>query len=129
MVERIGSFNEYCNRDTSIVDYYVDGKCSRCCSCCTEHLSMTEKEFNKIKEYVRIHNIRPIRRLFLSIGTYDDTCPFADHENKRCLIYPVRPQICRKFSCHSKFDYEDFLRSVEKDIDIYRDYHLRLIFK
>lgn len=25
----------------------------------------------------------------------DFTCPFRDEENRRCVIYPVRPMICR----------------------------------
>lgn len=129
MIERIGSFDEFCNRDKSITDFCINGECSRCCSCCTEHLTMTEKEMNRIKEYVRIHNIRPIKRLFLVNNSYDDTCPFADHANNKCLIYPVRPELCKTFSCHDISCYEKFLRSAAKNVFDYKDYHLRLIFK
>ena len=28
------------------------------------------------------------------------TCPFRDEANKKCLIYDVRPQICKQFVCN-----------------------------
>lgn len=29
----------------------------------------------------------------------DMTCPFRDERNKKCLIYEIRPEICRVFKC------------------------------
>jgi hypothetical protein len=34
----------------------------------------------------------------------DMTCPFRDDLNKKCLIYEIRPEICRVFQCNQKRD-------------------------
>lgn len=30
----------------------------------------------------------------------DMTCPFRDERNSKCLIYEIRPVICREFMCN-----------------------------
>lgn len=39
-------------------------------------------------------------------NTIDMTCPFLniDGDEKKCVIYPVRPQICKKFICSMSHD-------------------------
>jgi Fe-S-cluster containining protein len=34
----------------------------------------------------------------------DMTCPFRDERNKKCLIYEIRPEICRVFQCNQERD-------------------------
>ena len=34
----------------------------------------------------------------------DMTCPFRDERNKKCLIYDIRPEICRVFQCNQERD-------------------------
>ena len=34
----------------------------------------------------------------------DMTCPFRDEKNKKCLIYEIRPEICRVFQCNQERD-------------------------
>ena len=34
----------------------------------------------------------------------DMTCPFRDERNKKCLIYEIRPAICREFMCNHSHD-------------------------
>lgn len=50
----------------------------------------------------------------------DMTCPFRDERNKKCLIYEIRPAICREFMCNhthadimkSKLDFHKINRAV-----------------
>lgn len=39
----------------------------------------------------------------------DMTCPFRDERNKKCLIYEIRPAICRAFMCNHT--YEDIMKA------------------
>lgn len=93
--------------DVMVTDYTVNGKCSGCGQCCSNLLPMTNKEIKRIKEYIKKHNIKEQRHNML-MGV-DMTCPFRDDFNKKCLIYDIRPAICRSFVCnHSK---EDIMKS------------------
>lgn len=80
-----------------ITDFSCNGKCSNCGSCCSAILPMTDKEIKRIIAYVKKHGIKE-RRLRIYNGA-DLTCPFRDNTNKKCLIYDVRPEICRTFLC------------------------------
>ena len=83
----------------TITNNSCKGKCSNCGECCTEFLPITKKEYYIIKDYLVAH---PEIKEFLYIEG-DDVhllCPFRDIENKRCSIYPVRPLVCRKFTCN-----------------------------
>ncbi|MGM9969802.1 MAG: YkgJ family cysteine cluster protein [Anaeroplasma sp.] len=79
------------------VDYCVNGMCSNCDECCTELLPMTREEVEKIKRYVREHNIQMHRHLDGNDLYF--RCPFRDSINRKCTIYQVRPKICRLFKC------------------------------
>lgn len=84
-----------------VEDFTIDGKCSNCGQCCADMLPVSKKEMNKIKHYVRKHNIKPyLRTVVLAEKTVDFRCPFRDDSKKQCNIYDVRPEICRKFICN-----------------------------
>lgn len=75
-----------------------DGKCVKCGNCCTEFLPLTRSEVDRIRLYVKEHNIKQSnkangRNVYLF-------CPFKDFENNCCTVYPVRPSICRCFMCN-----------------------------
>jgi len=62
--------------------------------CCSNILPLTTKEIKKIRRYIKKHRIKPVSNL----GGLD--CPFCDYSKQdKCLIYEVRPEICRKFFC------------------------------
>lgn len=65
-------------------------KCDNCGECCYFILA-TKTEISKIQSYVTFHNIKPIKHK--DIGK----CCFRDEKQKKCLIYAVRPTICRLF--------------------------------
>lgn len=81
----------------ALTDRTVDGKCIGCGTCCSDFLPISKEEIRKIRKYVRKNNIKEQKHLF-HMG-YDLTCPFRDEANRRCVIYQIRPQICREFKC------------------------------
>ena len=101
-----------------IEDFTVDGKCSNCGECCSDFLPMSQAEVVRIKSYMKSNNIKEQRHNFMS--GVDLTCPFRDEANKKCIIYSVRPAICRQFMCNhsqedimkAKFDFHAINRVV-----------------
>lgn len=71
--------------------------CKKCGSCCQNVLVISDKEIQTIKKYIKEHDITPINRSNVLVG-YQNICPFLD-DNKRCMIFEVRPEICRRFYC------------------------------
>ena len=86
-----------------IFDFTYNGKCSNCGQCCSNLLPLSDSEVKRIKQYIKKHNIKEQRHNAM-VGV-DMTCPFRDEVNKKCLIYEIRPEICRQFMCnHRKED-------------------------
>jgi Fe-S-cluster containining protein len=89
--------------DCSVTDFTDKGKCSNCGQCCSNCLPLSDYEVKRIKAYIKKHKIKEQRHNAM-VGT-DMTCPFRDEANKKCLIYEIRPAICRQFMCnHTKED-------------------------
>lgn len=87
-------------RDAGVYDFTVDGKCSGCGSCCGNYLPISEKEVKQIKRYIAKNGIKEqVRRFPVARQMIDATCPFRSDSEKKCLIYEVRPAICRDFQC------------------------------
>lgn len=83
-------------------NYCKNGKCSNCGNCCTELIPLTKTEVRLIKAYIKEKNIKPFSDiLFSTNGQYSVNlmCPFRNFDTNRCMIYEVRPKICRKFKC------------------------------
>lgn len=88
----------YTNKlSTHFPEPHCNGKCSNCGDCCIPWLPLTNEEIKVIKDYISKHNIKPIP-LREGNNYYFDCC-FHDRKNKRCTIYPVRPEVCRNFIC------------------------------
>ena len=95
----------------SVTDFTVNGKCSSCGRCCSDLLPLSKNEVQTIKAYIQKHKIKE-QRHNVAFGA-DLTCPFRDEANRKCLIYPIRPAICRSFMCNhthediakTKFDF------------------------
>lgn len=92
--------------ETNVTDYTQNGKCSNCGECCTDLMPVTDSEISKIHKYLRSHNIKE-QKMVVAVNAYDITCPFRDNIHKKCLIYEVRPSICRKFLCSQSYDEVD----------------------
>lgn len=74
------------------------GKCSNCGECCMPLIPITLSEYKVIKEYIKEHHISP-QDVHISGNDVRLDCPFHDIENKKCNIYPVRPEVCKAFLC------------------------------
>ncbi len=83
---------------TQVIDFTVNGKCSQCGACCSDILPIRKDEIEKIKEYIKKHKIKEQRHNAM-LGA-DMTCPFRNESHRKCLIYEVRPWICRQFMCN-----------------------------
>lgn len=65
-------------------------QCDSDCGDCCQSFAIPEADYQKIRRYVKTHNIKMANR------PDDPTrCPF--HYNDTCNIYDVRPEICRIF--------------------------------
>lgn len=86
--------------ESGAYDFTVDGKCSNCGSCCSNFIPVSSKEIKLIRRYVEKHKIKEQKRLIPTADPYIDcTCPFRSEEERKCLVYEVRPAICRDFQC------------------------------
>lgn len=89
----------------NVTDFTVDGKCSSCGNCCGNFLPISGREIKEIKRYIKKHRIPEQIRVFPETGvSIDCTCPFRSEVEKKCLIYPIRPEICRVFQCNQSTD-------------------------
>lgn len=85
-----------------VYNHTNNGECTGCGDCCSNLLTMTEKEIEAIKRYIKKHHIKECKHTIpLANPVLDMTCPFLNTGKKteKCKIYSVRPNICRKFSC------------------------------
>ena len=83
-----------------VYDFTKDGQCSNCGSCCSRFLPVSGKEIKVIRRYVRKKKIREQWHLYPTAFPQDDwTCPFRSEAERKCMIYEVRPAICRDFQC------------------------------
>jgi len=85
-----------------VVNNTKDNECSNCGQCCSDLLPLSEKEVQTIKKYIRQKHIKE-QRHNVALGV-DLTCPFRDEGQRKCLIYEVRPEICRGFICNQSKD-------------------------
>lgn len=104
-------------------------ECSRCGACCAICLPITKEEESTIREYVKEHNIKPEN---LREGKkFYAMCCFYDRKNHLCKIYPVRPKICRTFSCdmqkkdilanRKKISAEAFWNYYNEDTNVFKN--------
>lgn len=82
--------------NTKITDNSICGKCSKCGECCTNLLPVSQNEINTIQEYVIQNNIKPQMQMLVMQNRL--TCPY--YNGNKCLIYEVRPLICKEFYCN-----------------------------
>lgn len=88
--------------NSGVFDKTNHGECTQCGACCSNTLPLTKKEVAEIHKYVKANNVKQYKHLFpVANRVVDMTCPFMDDSKlkEKCRIYPVRPEICRQFSC------------------------------
>ena len=81
------------------IDHTKDGTCSQCGKCCSAILLLSDKEIQKIKNFLKKNpEVKLVNRNNILETEFKDVCPFKTDDNK-CGIYEVRPEICRRFIC------------------------------
>lgn len=80
-----------------ITSNYINGKCSRCGECCTPFIPITNKEYKIIKKYIKENNIQCENQA--DGNNVYITCCFYNRKERKCNIYEVRPEVCRRFRC------------------------------
>lgn len=107
-------------------NFTKDGRCIGCGECCSSLLPLSDKDIKRIKVYMIRHNIKERKRITPSARPVIDlTCPFRDNVEKKCTVYPVRPDICRQFRCDRPS------RDIACRMDVkaeYRVYDVREVF-
>lgn len=82
-------------------------ECSRCGKCCANILLLSDKEVQKIKQYLKKHpTIKVYNRNSMLMKEDVNICPFLQTYNdgeQFCAIYSVRPSICRGFNCKEEY--------------------------
>lgn len=85
------------------MNFCKNGECSRCGECCTPFIPMTKSEVKTVREYVKKNpqiKERALNQPFFEGNDVYVKCCFYDKDKKECMIYPVRPFICRAYKCN-----------------------------
>ena len=78
-----------------ITDLYSGrGSHDGCGECCSRFLPLTAHEAMQMRLAARNVEVRPPD----PDADIDFTCPFLD-EDKRCMVYEIRPSMCRAYNC------------------------------
>lgn len=70
--------------------------CTGCGQCCGPVLA-TKGEIATIKKFVRYQVTNKTKDRLKQQNPESYTCPYRDEAEKKCTIYPVRPEVCRLF--------------------------------
>lgn len=97
--------------NVEIIDNTICGKCSKCGECCSCFLPICQEELDIIQEYVIKNNIKPQTQMLVMQNRL--CCPY--YNGKKCLIYEVRPLICKEFYCNKKTDIETAKKFKDKE--------------
>lgn len=97
--------------NVEITDNTICGKCSKCGECCSCFLPICQEELDIIQEYVIKNNIKPQTQMLVMQNRL--CCPY--YNGKKCLIYEVRPLICKEFYCNKKMDIETAKKFKDKE--------------
>ncbi len=99
-----------------VYDKIPGGKCDGCTLCCWESVNTFYIEFLNIYKYMMEKEL--LDKWFSKIENHyfnelieKKACPFLD-ESGKCIIYLVRPLVCRSFGYASKEEHESNYRSV-----------------
>ena len=100
-MSKIATLGEmYADMKSGVYDFTKNGECSNCGECCSNMLPISQEEIRRIQRYIEKHGIlEQVKRSPMRIPAIDMSCPFRDNVARKCLVYEVRPAICRDFRC------------------------------
>jgi Fe-S-cluster containining protein len=110
---------------------YNNPNCDNCNDCCTMMAILKEDEYNqlldliscdkKIKKYT-LDKIIEYRDSLFKNNTLNWMC-FLSNNDKKCMIYEHRPDICKKFHCDStlneKYDVKEYPKQSTIMVDVF----------
>lgn len=110
-----------------VIDFTDNGKCQDCGNCCGNYLPLTDVERVTIKRYVKKHNLHPAKSLFVkgpwAKPTIHNECPFLlNADGHRCMIYSIRPEICRAYTCHKPLENPEVIKVSLQNTEIVNMY-------
>lgn len=100
---------EMAEGNIKIVNNTICEECSKCGECCSPFLPICQDELNIIQKYIIDNNIKPQTQVMVMQNRL--ACPYW---NGRCLIYEVRPLICKEFYCNKKMDMKEASKFQDK---------------
>jgi len=94
------------------------GKCKACAKCCHESVHAFYIEFLNIYDYVVKNDMLDmvmdrVENHYFNELIKHQACPFLNKDNS-CMIYPVRPYVCRLFGHDSRQAHEENYQNVLK---------------
>ena len=104
-----------------IYDSVPSGKCVGCTNCCSESVNVSFLEFaniiengvSQLSEEALVSLKKRVLAYYLKEWVKPGKCPFLS-EDKKCIIYDVRPLPCRIFGTPTKRAYESNFSKIEK---------------
>jgi len=91
--------------NTTIHDF---SDCSLCNLCCIEGvLRLEENDIKNISKYLKIHPKSMVQRYTTynrKTGEINITMPCSFLKKNQCIIYPVRPEVCRNYPIFVEHD-------------------------
>ncbi len=95
---------------SELYNQITGGDCGGCGKCCAESVHTHFVEFINIYRFMVAENLITdelkgrVREFYTTEFKENQSCPMlVDH---RCIIYPVRPLVCRLFGHHSRSEHE-----------------------
>ena len=85
------------------LDMSVCNGCSLCFLRCEERVPFSRGEFERVRSYIHSHHERECmeevmkqdKREDMGDGVFFRLCRFLNRETMGCIVYPVRPLMCR----------------------------------
>lgn len=120
---------ELLNRLQEIYDGIPEGQCTGCARCCSESVNAFYIEFINVWNHcMQQPNLldkimRKVYRYYFLELVQAQSCPFLD-ENNQCMVYAVRPLVCREFGHWSIKDFNANIKVVQQaNKEVARYYH------
>ena len=99
---KVGFLNEVIkDMEVGVFDYTKNSECSNCGNCCSDFPRISPEEISRIEKYIKKHGIKEQKHFLPTavVPMMDLVCPFRNNTERKCMIYEVRPAICRDFRC------------------------------
>lgn len=109
------------NKLSTLYQSVPSGKCLGCTACCSESVNVSFLEFANIVENglsklseTQLHVLtKRVLSFYLLEWVKPQKCPFLD-EDRKCVIYDVRPLPCRVFGTPTRDAYEYNYKGIQR---------------